>query len=121
MAHRAKRLLVASTMVAGLVMALPATPASAMAACQVRSAATLQSGQTNVIVGAYTSAGAADITLTCGIVRYGETVQRFTEKTPGPVATVTGTSNAGGFFTVCHEISVTYIDGRPPYVSDFCP
>jgi hypothetical protein len=118
--RRATRLLVASALVAG-AMLVPAAPANAMAVCQVRSAATLQSGQTNVIVGAYTTAGAADISLTCGIVRFGETVQRFSEKVPGPVAAVEGTSSAGGFFTVCHEIHVTYVDGRPPYSSDQCP
>ena len=121
MLRRTKRLLAVTAVLVGLAAILPAAPASAMAVCQVRSAATLQSGQTNVIVGAYTTAGAADISLTCGIVRFGETVQRFTEKVPGPVAALEGTSSAGGFFTVCHEIHVTYLDGRPPSSSDTCP
>ena len=116
-----KRLLVASATVVGLTAILPVAPATAMAPCQVRSFSTIQGGQTNVIAGAYTTAGAIDVSLTCGIVRNGETVARFSEKIPGPVATVTGTSNLGGFFTVCHEIRATYVDGRSPYVSDSCP
>jgi hypothetical protein len=108
-------------MVLGLVSILPATPASAMAPCQVRSIATIQGGQTNAIAGAYTSAGADSVSLTCGIVSGGGTVYRFSEKVPGPVATVAGTANVGGHFTVCHEIFVTYVDGRPPYISDSCP
>ena len=121
MVLRTKRLLVASTAVVGLAAILPAAPATAMAPCQVRSISTIQSGQTNVIAGAYTTAGAADVSLTCGIVRNGVTVARVSEKIPGPVATVAGTANVGGLFTVCHEIRATYADGRPPYVSDSCP
>ena len=121
MVHRTKSLLAASAMVVGLFAALPAAPAAAMATCQVRSLSNLQSGQTNIIAGAYTTAGALDISLTCGIVRNGVTVARFSEKVPGPVAAVAATLNHGGFFTPCHEISVTYVDGRPPYVSDTCP
>jgi hypothetical protein len=121
MIHRIRRLIAVSAMAVALAALLPAAPASAMAVCQVRSIATLQSGQINVIAGAYTTAGAADISLTCGIVRHGETVARFSEKAPGPVAAVTGRSEAGGFFTVCHEIHVTYLDGRAPYSSDQCP
>ena len=121
MVRRTKSLLAVSAMVVGLFAALPAAPAAAMAPCQVRSIATLQSGQTNVIAGVYTSAGAADVSLTCGIVSNNVTVARISEKIPGPVATVAGTANAGGSFTVCHEIFVTYVDGRPPYVSDSCP
>jgi hypothetical protein len=121
MVLRTKRLLVASAAVVGLAAILPVAPATAMAPCQVRSISTIQGGQTNVIAGAYTSAGATDVSLTCGIVRNGVTVARFPEKVPGPVATVAGTANEGGFFTVCHEIRVSYVDGRPPYVSDSCP
>ena len=121
MVPRTKRLLAAAATAAGLAAILPAAPATAMAPCQVRSFSTIQSGQTNVIAGAYTSAGAIDVSLTCGIVRNGETVARFSEKIPGPAATVTGTSNVGGYFTVCHEIRATYADGRLPYVSDSCP
>lgn len=121
MVRRTKRLLVASATVVGLATAiLPAAPATAMVPCHVRSIATLQSGQTNVIAGAYTTAGAIDVSLTCGIVRNGVTVARFSEKIPGPVATVAGTSDDGGFFTACHELTVTYAD-RDPYVSDYCP
>jgi len=121
MAHRAKRLLVASAMVTGLVAVLPAAPATAMAPCQVRSVSTIQGGQTNVIAGAYTTSGALDVSLTCGITAYGVTYARVTEKVPGPAATVAGTANWGGNFSPCHEIRVTYIDGRPDYVSDSCP
>jgi hypothetical protein len=120
MFRRTKRLLVASATIAGLAAILPAAPATAMAPCQVRSISTIQGGQTNVIAGAYTTAGATDVSLTCGIVRNGLTVARFSEKIPGPVAAVAGTANVGGFFTVCHELRVTYLD-RAPTVSDYCP
>ena len=121
MAHRTKRLFAASAMVVGLAAVLPAAPAKAMAPCQVRSISTIQGGQTNAIAGAYTSAGADSVSLTCGIVAHGVTYARVSEKVPGPVAAVAGTSNWGGSFTPCHEIYVTYVDGRPPYVSDSCP
>ena len=116
------KFLVAAASIAGLTATvLPAAPASAMATCQVRSLANLQTGQTNIIYGTYTTAGALDISMTCGIVRNGVTVRRFSEKVPGPVAVVADTSSDWGFFTPCHEITVTYLDGRAPYVTDTCP
>lgn len=121
MVRRTQRLLAVSAMAIALAALLPTSPASAMAPCQVRSISTIQGGQTNAIAGAYAPAGAADVSLTCGIVRNGVTVARFSEKVPGPVAAVAGTADAGGYFTVCHEIRVTYVDGRAPYVSDSCP
>ena len=121
MVFRTRRFLVITAMALALAAVLPVSPASAMAPCQVRSISTIQGGQTNAIAGAYTTAGAANVSLTCGIVRNGVTVARFSEKVPGPVATVAGTANEGGYFTVCHEIYVTYVDGRAPYVSDSCP
>ena len=121
MLHRTKRVLAASALVAGLFVVLPAAPATAMAPCQVRSVSTIQGGQTNVIVGAYTTSGALDVSLTCGITAFGVTYARVTEKVPGPVAAVAGTANWGGHFSPCHEIRVTYVDGRPDYVSDTCP
>ena len=118
---RRTKLLAAAATAAALATILPAAPATAMATCQVRSLANLQTGQTNIIHGTYTTAGALDISMTCGIVRNGVTVRRFSEKVPGPVAVVADTSTDWGFFTPCHEISVTYVDGREPYVTDTCP
>src|SRR5688500_18724478 len=101
MIRRTKRLFAVSAIVVGLAAILPAAPASAMAPCQVRSISTIQGAQSNVIVGAYTTAGALDVSLTCGIVAHGVTYARFSEKVPGPVATVAGTSNVGGSLTTC--------------------
>ena len=120
MARRTKHLLAVSAMVVGVAAILPAAPATAMAPCQVRSISTIQGGQLNVIAGAYTTAGAVDVSLTCGITAFGVTYARFSEKIPGPVAAVAGTSNVGGNLSPCHEIYVTYLD-REPYVSDTCP
>ena len=121
MVLRTKRLLAVSAIVAGLAAILPAAPATAMAPCQVKSISTIQGAQENAIAGAYTTAGALDVSLTCGITAHGVTYARFNEKVPGPVAAVAGTANWGGNFTPCHEIYVTYVDGRPDYVSDTCP
>ena len=121
MVPRTKRLLAVSAIVVALAALLPVSPANAMAVCHVRSISTIQGAQENVIAGAYTTAGAADISLTCGIVANGVTVARFSEKIPGPVAALAGRSDRGGFFTVCHEIRVTYVDGRLPHVGDTCP
>ena len=121
MIRRSKRLLAAAATAVALAAILPAAPASAMATCQVRSLANLQTGQTNIIYGTYTTVGALDISMTCGLVRNGVTVRRVSESVPGPVAVVAGTSTDWGYVTPCHEITVTYIDGREPYVTDTCP
>ena len=121
MIRSSKRLLAAVATAIALAAILPAAPATAMAPCQVRSIGTIQGGQANVIAGAYTSSGALNVSLTCGIVNGGVTYERFSEKVPGPVATVAGTSYVGGNLTVCHEIYVTYVDGSAPYTSDTCP
>ena len=121
MIRRTKRLFAAAATAVALAAILPAAPASAMATCQLRSLANLQTGQTNIIYGTYTTVGALDISMTCGIVRNGVTVRRFSEKVPGPVAVVADTSTDWGYFTPCHEITVTYADGREPYVTDSCP
>jgi hypothetical protein len=120
MLGRTKRLLAVTAVVAGAATVIPAAPAGAMAPCQFRSISTIQGGQTGVVAGAYTSSGATDVSLTCGLVRNGATVARFGDKVPGPVAAVAATTNIGGYLTVCHEIRVTYLD-RAPYVSDSCP
>ena len=120
MSHGTKRLLAAAVMAAAFAALLPAAPATAMAPCQARAISTFQGGQTVAVAGVYTTAGATSVSLTCGLVRNGVTFARFSEKAPGPVAAVAGTANTGGFFTVCHEIYVTYLD-REPYVSDYCP
>jgi hypothetical protein len=121
MLRRSKRLILAVAAASAAVV-IPSTPASAMAPCQAKVGFTaIEYRQTLAVTGVYTSAGAIDVQLTCGIVRNGVTVARISESAPGPVAAVAGTANvSAGTFTVCHEIVATYLD-KPPYVSDWCP
>ena len=96
---------------------------TASAAIPCRAVATTSSGftQTILVTGAYTAPGASDVRLTCGVVRNGQTVARFSETMTGPVAVVEGTTNLSiGPFTACYELSVWYLDGRFTNV-DYCP
>ena len=123
MSRRSRRLLVASVVAASAAALIPAaTPASAMAPCQGRDVIKLMEySHTVAVTGAYTAAGAIDVRLTCGIVRNGVTVSRFSETAPGPVAAIaTTTSVSGALYSVCYELSVTHVNG-PPTSSDTCP
>ena len=76
--------------------------------------------QTIIVTGAYAPARAIDVQLTCGVVRYGETVARVTETRPGPVAVVHGSARVvAGPVSFCYEAVVTYLD-RTEYL-DTCP
>lgn len=116
-----KRWLVIVALVSCIATLVPSTSAVAMAVCQAKPIGTFQGGTTIAVAGAYTTAGATSVSLTCGVVYNGFTVARFSEKIPGPVAAVAGeTSQGGGTVSSCHEIYVTYAD-RPPTSSDTCP
>jgi hypothetical protein len=93
-----------------------------MAPCQGRHVVSfIEYRQVVAVTGAYTVAGASDVQLTCGVVRNGVTVARFTDKVPGPVAAIAEPANvSGGAFTVCHELVVTYLD-KPSTSTDYCP
>lgn len=125
MLARYKRLAVGAVLAAVTVTAVPATAwdgsVAAAGPCRADFAMRIEEWhQTVYVTGAYTAAGAIDVSLTCGIVRYGETVARVGETTPGPVAAVAGSARVlGGPISVCHEIKTTYVD-HVTY-SDTCP
>ena len=98
-----------------------ATSAAALAPCQARDLVKLEEWSHTVgITGVYTATGAIDVRLTCGIVQNGVTVRRVTDSVPGPVAALAATvSVQGQFYSVCHEIVVTYIDHTT--YTDTCP
>ena len=125
---RSKRLVLAGALAAVAAAAVPAVPAAAfdagsvaVAPCRGDVAMRIEEWyQTVVLTGAHTAAGAIDVQLTCGVVRYGETVARVTENLSGPVAVVQGSVRVlGGPISICHELRVTYLD-RVTY-SDTCP
>jgi hypothetical protein len=76
--------------------------------------------QTVIVTGTYVAPGAIDAQLTCGIVRYGETVATVTESAPGPVAVVHGTRTVfAGPISTCYELTATYLDHT--YSAGNCP
>ena len=95
--------------------------AVAMAPCQAKDVVKLQEwSHTVAVTGQYTTPGAVDVQLTCGIVQNGVTVTRISESVPGPVAAIaTTTSVSGQYYSVCYELSVTYIDNST--YTDTCP
>lgn len=125
MLARSKRLVVGAVLAAVTAVAVPAgawQPGGVDAVpCRADFAMRVEEWhQTVYVYGAYTTAGATDVSLTCGVVRYGETVARVGEDVPGPVAAVFGSARVlGGPISVCYELKVTYVD-RVTY-SDTCP
>jgi hypothetical protein len=106
-------LIVTAAVAATVATIVPApTHAVAMAPCQAKDVVKLMEySHTVAVTGAYTASGAIDVQLTCGIVQNGVTVQRFSEAAPGPVAAIaTTTSVSGQFYSVCYDLSVTYVD-----------
>lgn len=122
MLRKPTRLIAASLMAVGALSFGVPNGAVAMSPCQARSLfSTAEFGQTVAVAGAYTTSGATDVWLTCGVVKNGVTIARFSDKQSGPVAVVEGTTNAGyGTFFVCYDLDVTYLD-RPPTSSHLCP
>lgn len=120
---RSKTLLVGFVVAAGAAGAAPAAAGTgaALSPCAGRSLFGISEWhQTVALAGAYTSAGAIDVDLTCGVVRQGETVARVSEDAPGPVAAVAGIVEVhAGTIGYCYELRVTYVD-RTTY-SDNCP
>lgn len=94
----------------------------AMASCQVKPVVrVLDYRETVLIYGVYNApAGAVDVRLTCGVTRNGSTSARVTDSLVGPVAVVAGSATVPIGSSGCHEITVTYLDGRTTY-SDTCP
>ena len=123
MLRRSKHLVVAAVLAASAAIVVTGpTPAFAASPCQGRAVAhPPEFQQTVVVAGAYTTAGATDVRLPCGVVNNGVTVARWSDKQTGPVAAVWGTTNLGvGTVSICYELHVTYLDRAPTY-SDNCP
>ena len=77
--------------------------------------------ETHYVVGAATVKGATDVRLTCGLVRWGETVATVTEDTPGPVAALAeSVTIMGALHDVCYVLEAWYPDGSYT-VTDRCP
>lgn len=123
MLRRLKRLAVVSVVAAAITMLFPITSGAsvAMAPCQARDVVKLQEwSHTVAVTGHYTTAGAIDVRLTCGIVQNGRTVTRISESVPGPVAAIaTTTEVAGQYYSVCYEVAVTFVDHTT--YGDTCP
>ena len=123
MLRRSKRLFLAGLVAVGATTVLPAAPVGAAAAapCQSRDIAKFQEySHTALVTGQYAVAGAIDVRLTCGIVQNGVTVTRVTDKAVGPVAALAETVGiAGQWYSVCHEIVITRIEGVSTL--DTCP
>jgi hypothetical protein len=123
MSSKTKRLIAIGAAAASLAVAAPATAAEVAAAgpCVVRSIAGIQEWYQEVaVVGASAPAGAIDVRLTCGIVRYGETVWTGTDPLSGPVAALATTASVhAGPIGSCYILSVSYID-RYTYTNT-CP
>jgi hypothetical protein len=118
-----KRLVVTSAVVAAVTALIPVTSGAAVAVgpCQARDVVKLHDwSHTVAVTGQYTSPGAIDVKLTCGIVQNGSTVTRISESAQGPVAAIATTTNvAGQYYSVCYELDVTYIDHTTH--ADTCP
>ena len=76
--------------------------------------------QTVFVTGAMAPVGATHVWLTCGVVRYGETVAYVGEDVDFSVAVVQGTATVlAGPISVCYEATVLYSE-RYEYF-DTCP
>ena len=118
-----KRVVVITAVVAAVTALFPVTSGAAVAVapCQARDVVKLEEwSHTVAVTGQYTSPGAVDVRLTCGIVQNGVTVTRVSESIPGPVAAIaTTTSVSGQYYSVCYELNVTYVDHSTS--TDTCP
>lgn len=125
MLGRSKALAVAAVAAATLAAAVPASAwdgtVTAAGPCRADVAMRIEEWyQTVFVAGTFTAAGAIDVDLTCGIVRYGETVARISETVPGPVGVVAGSERVlGGPISACYEARIDYVD-RVEY-RDTCP
>lgn len=122
-----KRVLAVSAAAAAIATAVP-VPAGAgaevaLGPCQARSLGTgLKEWYQEVLVtGEAHPKNAIDVDLTCGVVRYGETVAYVSENRPGPVAVVADvvSVHASSSVSSCYVMTVTYLVGYS--YTDTCP
>lgn len=119
---KTKRFLAVATAAASLAVVAPATAgAAALGPCQVRPIGGFQEWYQDVLVtGESAPRGAIDVDLTCGVVRYGETVAYASDGLVGPVAVVAEIETVhAGPVSPCYILSVTYIDNYT--YTDTCP
>ena len=118
-----KRLAVIFAVLAAVTALFPVSSGAAVAVapCQARDVIKIHEwSHTAAVTGQYTSPGAIDVRLTCGIVQNGATVTRISEAAPGPVAAIATTTNIQGqYYSVCYELNVTYVDHSTN--ADTCP
>ena len=77
--------------------------------------------ETHYMTGTASVTGASEVRLTCGLVRWGETVATVSDDTSGPVAVVAeSVTIMGALHEVCFVIEAWYPDGRY-MVEDRCP
>lgn len=121
MLSRTKGLIAAAALAAAAVPAFPGS-ASAASPCRVVPVPLqTKDSQPVLVAGAYTTAGAIDVILTCGVVRDGETAALVTDGLTGPVAALEDDVRVSpGTITSCYELRVVYLN-RPATVSDTCP
>lgn len=124
MSSKITRLVAVAAAAASLFVAVPATAADtdlAAGPCQVRSVGGFQEWYQEVLVtGQSAPRGAIDVELTCGVVRYGETVATVTDGLSGPVAALSQVVSVhAGPISSCYILSVTYIDDYT--YTDTCP
>jgi hypothetical protein len=137
MSLKTKRLLAVATAAVSLAVAAPARAAvdaaqsgstaaktgRLMAACQAKSLGThSEFGQFVAVAGTYKGpADVVEVQLTCGIVRWGVTIDRVQDPLPGPVAALAAVRTVGrGTVSSCYEIKVIPAAGSPTYY-DTCP
>ena len=124
MLRRSKTFVVAAIAAATVTLVPTGAGAAdfAMASCQVKPLfRVLDYRETVLIFGVYKApADAVDVRLTCGVTHGGSTYARVTDPLVGPVATLAGQATVPIGSSACHEMTVTYLDGRTTY-SDTCP
>lgn len=120
---KTKRFLAVATAAASLAVIAPASTAGAAALgpCQVRPVGGFQEWYQDVLVtGESAPRGAIDVVLTCGVVRYGETVAYATDSLAGPVAALAEIETVhAGPVSSCYILQVTYVTHYT--YTDTCP
>jgi hypothetical protein len=119
---KTKRFLALATAAAALAVIAPSTAgAAAVGPCQVRPVGGFQEWYQDVLVtGESAPRGAIDVELTCGVVRYGETVATATDGLAGPAAVVAEVETVhAGPVSSCYVLHVTYVTHYT--YTDTCP
>lgn len=125
MTSKAKRFLAAAAAAANLAVVVPATAADTSAAIGPCGLTRIADGvkewyQEVLVTGEHAARGAIDVELTCGIVRYGETVWMQTDTLSGPVAAMAEMASVhAGPIGSCYILHVVYVEHYT--FTDTCP